>query len=457
MRVAIEHSLSRLNRILLAATCLLTSITAEMAAQTGPSAVQSFNVSSTTGAEQILHVPVGHLLFINAVTRVKRIYVANPTVLDSYTVSPKQIVITAKTAGLSAIVVWDETDKPETYLVSSDLDLDGVNRALKETFPDQDIHVEGAEGRVVLAGTVSTASISEAAGKLVSQFAKEAVNSLVVNTARLKQVKLQVRIVEVDRSRLNQFGVNIFAPGGAVIGGGTTAQFPTTANVESGALTLSSALNFLFYSSKINVGATVEDLETKQILQILAEPTIVTVSGQKASFLAGGEFPFPVVQSSAGVASVTIQFRPYGVKLEFTPEVNLDGSIFLKVAPEVSALDYTNSVEIDGYTIPAISTRRADTQVVLRSGQSFAISGLLDKRTTDSMSKTPGIANLPILGVLFKSKAVTRSTSELVVIVTPTVVEPLSETSTPNEPQPVRPFMDPALFDTGLPSSIRKP
>ena len=202
------------------------------------------------------------------------------------------------------------------------------------------------------------------------------------------------------------------------------------------------------------MGVTIEDLENKQILQILAEPTITAISGQKASFLAGGEFPFPAVQGGAGgLTSITIQFRPYGVKLDFTPEVNVDGSIALKVVPEVSALDYTNAVEIDGYTIPALSTRHAETQVVMRSGQSFAISGLLDKRTTDSLGRTPGIANVPILGALFRSKSVNLSTSELIVLVTPTLIDPLTESATPAIPAPARPFLDPPIFDKSLPAS----
>ena len=181
---------------------------------------------------------------------------------------------------------------------------------------------------------------------------------------------------------------------------------------------------------------TLQDLQNKNISQqILAEPTITTLSGQKASFLAGGEFPFPVVQgSSGGLTSITIQFRPYGVKLEFTPLVLDDGTIQLKVAPEVSALDYTNAVTISGYTIPAISTRRADTQVELRDGQSFAISGLLDHRTTDIFSKMPGIGDVPVLGQLFRSKNVNHSTVELMVVVTPMLVDPLTDTTSPEYP-----------------------
>ena len=430
-----------------------------------------FSLNGTTANEGVLHVSLGHLLFLDTKARVRRIYIANPVVLDSYTVNPNQIVITAKAPGVSSVVVWDENGQSQVYMVSSDVDPTDLRIAMKRAMPNENVHVDANEGKMVLTGTVGTDGIADAAVKLASLFSKDVASSLVVNPALIRQVKLKVRIVEVDRSRLNQFGINIFNPGGATtVGGGTTSQFPVTTSLTAGSgssgsggsvggntLTVSDPLNFLFYSSKINVGVTIKDLENKQILQILAEPTITTLSGQKANFLAGGEFPFPVVQgSSGGLTSVTVQFRPYGVKLDFTPVVNLDGTVALKVAPEVSALDYTNAVVISGYTIPALSTRRAETQVVLRSGQSFAISGLLDKRTTDALSRTPGISNIPILGQLFKSKGVNLSTTELIVIVTPTIVDPLTDMSSPEDPSMARPFLAPQAFDKTIPASTKK-
>src|ERR1019366_8072481 len=202
----------------------------------------------------------------------------------------------------------------------------------------------------------------------------------------------------------------------------------------------------------MNLGATVQDLQNKQVLQILAEPTITTVSGVKADFLSGGEFPFPIIQPGGSGSSpvVTISFRPFGVKVEFTPIVNADGTITLTVAPEVSALDYSNSVTIGGFSVPALSTRRPSTEVELRSNQSFAISGLLDQRTTDILDKTPGVSSIPILGALFKSKDVNHSTTELIVVVTPTVVDPLTETTVPDQPVLPIPTLDTDAFDKSL-------
>ena len=221
----------------------------------------------------------------------------------------------------------------------------------------------------------------------------------------------------------------------------------------------SDLLNMYLYNSDINIGLTIKDLQEKQILQILAEPTITSISGKTAQFLSGGEFPFPVVQgTSGGLTSITIQFRPYGVKVEFTPTVNPDGTIHLKVAPEVSALDYTNAVTISGYTIPAISTRRAETEVELKDGQSFGISGLLDRRTIEKLNKVPGLGDLPLLGELFRSKDINRSFTELVVIVTPTVVDLLNGKDTgPTLPKMVVPNLDEGVFDQSLKSGKKVP
>lgn len=415
-----------------------------------------FVESAATG--DALHLIVGRSIFLDTVERVRRVYIANPVVLDSYTANPHEIVLTSKTPGTSSVILWDETGHTQSYLVSSDVDVEDLALSMKRALPTEDVQVHSRENHIVLAGTVSSDAKSDAAAKLAALYSKDVTNSLVVNRALIKQVKLKVRIVEVDRSKQTQFGFNFFSQGGSLISETTTQQFqssptytpPTT--TTPGTLTVSDALNFLLFSSKLNVGAALKDLENKQVLQILAEPTITTLSGEKANFLAGGEFPFPVIQgSSGGLTSITIQFRSYGVKVEFTPVVNADGTIELKVAPEVSALDYTNAVTISGYTIPALSTRKVDTQVTLRSGQSFAISGLLDKRTTDLYANTPGISNVPILGLLFRSKGVTHSNTELVVVVTPEVVEPLNQITTPPEPKTVVPLLVPEKFDKSLP------
>ena len=323
------------------------------------------------------------------------------------------------------------------YTISSDIDPQGIRKALRQAYPTSSIDVDSLEGRLSLSGIVSSAEASDGAAKLAAVFTKEVANSLRVVADHGKQVELKLRIVEVDRSKLEQFGVN-FSIGGRTTAGISTQQF-------------SDPLNISLFNSKLNLGVQIQDLEQKQVLQILAEPTLTTLSGLPARFLSGGEFPFPVVQGgTANSTAVTIQFRSYGVKVDFTPTVNTDGSIRLKVAPEVSTLDYTNAVTISGFVIPALSTRRAETEVELKDGQTFMLSGLLDHRTTESLSKLPGIANIPILGQMFRSKNNNHSVVELVVIVTVRVVDPLTETQTVAEPKPVVPDMDATTFDQQL-------
>jgi pilus assembly protein CpaC len=409
--------------------------------------------SSTRTASQTLHVLVGRSIFIKSVTRLKRVYVGNPLAVDSFTSTPTQIVVTAKAPGVSSLILWDEWGQSATYLIYSDLDVESLEKQIRAALPNDVVKVEGEEDRVALSGTVFNDASAEAAVKLAALYTKNVVNSVIVAQPHTSQVKLQVEIIEVDRSKLDQFGINLFTEGKNQ-GNATTGQFPSSQTYTPGSgtapatLTNNNPLNLSFFRFGTNFGFTLQDLQDRQIAQILAEPSITTLSGQKASFLAGGEFPFPVVQgSSGGLTSITIQFRPYGVKLDFTPVVNSDGTIQLKVAPEVSALDYTNAVTISGYTIPAISTRRAETQVELRDGQSFAISGLLDRRTTDIFNKIPGIGDVPILGQLFRSKNVNHSIVELMVIVTPTIVNPLHNAVAPTPPQLPVPTLDPKQFD----------
>jgi pilus assembly protein CpaC len=414
--------------------------------------------TQSAAAREALHVVVGRSIFLDTTYRVRRVYIANPAVVDSYTANPHEIVLTSKAPGTSSVILWDEMGHTQSYLVSADVDIDDLATSMKRAMPAEDVQIHSRENHIVLTGTVSSEAKSDAAAKLAALYSKDVTNSLAVDRSLIKQVKLKVRIIEVDRSKMDAFGFNFFGGGGSTISSTTTQQFPTNAAITpptattGGTLTVSDALNFLLFSGKLNVGAALKDLENKQVLQILAEPTITTLSGEKANFLSGGEFPFPVIQgSSGGLTSVTIQFRSYGVKVEFTPVVNADGTIELKVAPEVSALDYTNAVTISGYTIPALSTRKVDTQVTVKSGQSFAISGLLDKRTTDLFANTPGISNVPVLGLLFRSKSTTHSNTELVMVVTPEIVEPLTHPSTAVEPKVVIPPLVPSKFDKSLP------
>src|SRR5207249_1122424 len=224
---------------------------------------------------------------------------------------------------------------------------------------------------------------------------------------------------------------------------------PSLQSITGGgaAFGLSDLLNLFVFRPDINLAVTIKALETKNLLQILAEPNVLALNGTEASFLAGGEFPFPVVQGSAGLQSVTISFKEFGIRLGFTPTVLDDGQIRLKVSPEVSALDFANAVTISGFTVPALSTRRATTQVQLRDGQSFAIAGLIDNRTTEVASKIPVLGDIPILGNFFKSRSINKSKTELLVMVTPRLVRPTEPSALPSGPEFPRPFLDKEKFD----------
>lgn len=416
--------------------------------------------SSSADAMQLLHLIVGRSLFLEFPERLRRVYVSNPAVLDAMTASAFELVITAKAPGTSSLVLWAATGPAQVYTVLSDVDVAGLSQSLSDALPGDHIEVEAQQGRIHLTGVVASDAAADEAAKLAGIYSKDVVNSLVVDPRHLPQVQLQVRIAEIDRSKLTAFGINLLGLNGTNIGAGTTEQFSPFTFQSSGGTTqaiTSDFLNLFYFNIKNGVGATIKDLENKGILEILAEPNLTTIHGKPARFLAGGQFPYPIIQpgGAGSVPTVTVQFQPYGVKLEFTPFVNSDGTIRLKVAPEVSALDYTNEVVIAGYALPALSTRRAETEIELKDGQTFGISGILDHRTTDSLSKMPGIGDIPILGQLFRSKNLNRSTMELVVIVTPKIIDTLNGPggSPPTTPAMAVPFLQPQTFDRNLPKN----
>jgi pilus assembly protein CpaC len=302
-------------------------------------------------------------------------------------------------------------------------------------------------------------------------YSKQVVDSLDQPSVHQRQILLEVKVAEVDRTRLDQLGFNFLSTGaGNTIGTISTQQFgPVTgpgggpqqvtgstgnggSAPSSTTFGLSDLLNIFVFRPDLNFGTVIRALQENSVLQILAEPNLLALSGSKASFLAGGEFPFPVVQGGQNLGVVTIQFRPFGVRLDFTGTIADDNTVRLQVAPEVSSLDFTNAITISGFTVPAISTRRAETEIELRDGPSFAIGGLLNEQTTAQLSKIPGIGDVPILGKLFQSRSLTKSRSELVVLVTPRIVDPVGTgaqmSATPSAPLPA---LDPQKYDQTLP------
>ena len=439
-----------LRRILFAAAWLLagSAIHAQQAnpqqapsKQAGPLTQLSFQ-SSAPG--DTLHILVGQSAMLHGAVPMKRVFVGNPAILSSFNSSPSDILLTAKEPGVSSLAIWDTHDGSRLYTICVDMDPTEMQHAVRQMYPHEAIDVTGVGDRLELNGTVSGQDISDSLTKLGTSYSKQVANSLRVVPIQPRQVELKLQIVEVDRTKLDQFAVNIARDGNVPIRTGTGA-FSNPLNLSIGYL-------------KESIAVDLQALVQKSYVQILAEPTLTTLSGLPARFLSGGEFPIPVAQiatggSTAASSAITIQFRPYGVKVDFLPIVADDGTIRLKVAPEVSTLDYGNAVTISGFTIPALSTRRAETEIALRDGQSFVLSGLLDHRTIENLGRVPGIANVPVLGQIFRSKNNTHSVTELVFLVTARVVDPLHVAPTLIRPTPeikptlVDPYMTQQDYD----------
>lgn len=441
---------------------------------------------------QTLHVLVGKSLVVNLESRLMRVMVSSPAVISAVPTSPTQVVVSAKTVGASSLILWDETGRSRMLDVLVDIDVTALRDSIQLAFPNEPIQVQAEGDKLIVSGAVSGQDVIDTVVKMSATFSKSTVNSMVLaEPPHEKQILLEVKFAEVDRSKVDQLGMNIIStglfntpgsfttqqfgapsggsvspgtPGSAGGGGGSTGRTELSGQVPSrlagtnSSFTMTDTLNIFLFRPDLNLGATIRALQQQSVLQILAEPNILALNGKPARFLAGGEFPFPVVQGGAQFTAVTIQFRPFGVRLDFTGYITKENTVRMQVAPEVSTLDFTNAVTISGFLVPAMSTRRAETEIELRDGQTFGMAGLLDNRTQTNMSKIPGIGDLPIIGHLFRSKNLNRSRTELVVLVTPRIVDPVRGVGTTPEPPkfPMR-NLDKEDFDRRLPKSSKPP
>jgi pilus assembly protein CpaC len=404
-----------------------------------------------------LRVMVDKSLLINTTEQIKRISVTDPSVADPTVLTPTQILVHGRAPGEVSLIIWDENERSRSFDLRVDVDVSAAAEEEHRIFPEEQISVTPSRAAIVLSGHVTTEDVAKRAGELAAAYSKNVVNVLTFGPVGAQEVLLEVKFAEVDRSALTQLGVNVFSTGAAnVIGTTTTGQYGGFASQSisqtqgqntplSATQTISSVLNMFLFQPNIHLGAVIEALQTKNLLQILAEPNLIAVNGKKASFLAGGQFPFPIVQPGAGFTAVTISFKEFGVKLEFTPVIMPNGNIHLTVAPEVSTLDFADALTISGFTIPALSTRKAETEFELRDGQSFVIAGLIDNRVTDIWNKIPGLGDIPILGNFFKSKSIQKSNSELMVLCTVHRVSPNAEV--PPGPKNPQPFINNDKFD----------
>jgi pilus assembly protein CpaC len=392
----------------------------------------SFNSAAKEGIP--INVLVGQSRVINFDRSIGRFSISNPEVAEAVMVSPTQVLVNGKAFGQVNFIAWEKSDSRFIVFdvfVRANLSL--IDSQIRALFPKDDIRLSQANGSVVLSGTVKDPQSAQQADAVVQAAGFKTVNLLQSPVTDMMQVQLQVRVAEVSRQKLRELGssyassnngTSVFANGGG----------PATLKEHTGGSLFSefagSALNLFLFNTGLNTSAYIRAMKTSGALRALAEPNLIAMNGQQASFLAGGEFPVPVVQGGAA-NSVSVLFKEYGVRLNFKPTIIDEDHIRLELEPEVSTIDFANGVRFSGFVIPALRTRRAHTAVELRDGQSFALAGLLDNNETRSMSKIPVLGDIPILGNLFKSSSFQKQETELMFIITADLVKPVNRDDLP--------------------------
>ena len=390
--------------------------------------------SSATKEGIPINVLVGQSRVINFDRPIGRFSISNPEIAEAVMVSPNQVLVNGKAFGQVNFIAWEKSDqKFIVFDVFVRANLSLIDSQIRALFPKDDIRLSQANGSVVLSGTVSQPQAAAQADAVVQAAGFKTVNLLQSPVTDATQVQLSVRVAEVSRQKLREFGssyasansTSVFAQGGG----------PATLNRHDNGGLFSdfagSALNLFLFNSGLNTAAYIRAMKTNGALRALAEPNLIAMNGQTASFLAGGEFPVPVVQSGSGANAVSVIFKEYGVRLNFKPTIIDEDHIRLELEPEVSTIDFANGVRFAGFVIPALRTRRARTGVELRDGQSFALAGLLDNNETRSLSKIPVLGDVPILGNLFKSSSFQKQETELMFIITAELVKPLNSDELP--------------------------
>ena len=432
------------------ASCLVALAGLGMRAQTAPAPSAPTGVSFQDSSNE-LSVAVGKTVLVDCVRPTTRVSIGLGEVAEASAISPNEIMVNGKAAGETSLIIWDDRGGRQFFNVTvrastaaQDNTMEAVHRELITELPGQSLKATSENGVIYLRGTVRDLTSASRAVQIASTAGK-VVNLLNVQVPRAsRQILLKVRFASVDRSKARSLGMNLFNLGlGNAVGGISTGQFSPpfisgtagSGGVSSGgnSAALSNELNLFAFFPGLKSGVTIEALETNGVVEVLAEPNIVATDGQEASFLAGGEYPYPMVQGSAAGASVSIMFKEYGVRLNFIPTITPRGTIRLQVAPEVSSLDFSNAIQISGFNVPAITTRKVKTEVELGDGSTFVIGGLIDNRESETFEKIPFIGDIPILGKFFTSKAKSRTNTELMVLVTPEIVEPMEAGQTAPE------------------------
>jgi len=445
------RTIAGIHILFLSAAALIACGELPVQAQTNSSGV--FAADST----RELSVTVGMSTLVDTTKPIERVAVGLGDYAEATAITPTEILVNGKAAGETTMIIWEKggarqfislSVRPVSTLAKDRLDT--IRGELETELPGQPLKVSADGTTIFLRGTVNDLNSSDRAVQIASTAGK-VVNLLYVKVPPADpQILLKVRFASVDRTKSKQLGINLFTSGfGNVVGTVSTGQSSATSvgTTNTGASITTTANNptLTAYFPGLGLGATIEALETKGIVQMLAEPNLLAANGKQASFLAGGEYPFPVVQGGASGTgpTVTIQFKEYGVRLNFIPTITPRGTIRLQVAPEVSSLDFTNAIQISGFEVPAVASRKVKTEVELGEGQSFVLGGLLDNRETETFQKIPFLGDIPVLGKFFQSISRTRTNTELIVIVTPEIVSPIpagAPLPALNYPQP---FMEP--------------
>ena len=392
-------------------------------------------VDLISAPSQKLNLTSGKSIVLRSSQSVKRISIADPEIADFVLISSKEIYLTGKAAGTTNMMLWNDGTVAGIYDLEVNYDLSTLKQQLHDLLPDETgLKVSRMNNTITLTGTVSNAGRLSQAMALAKSFApEEKVNNL-TEVGGGHQVMLEVRVAEMSKATTKRLGINFnYATnngfGVSLLGGLSQLVSPLDANIGSPIpdfwLNIPQSVQAVlrFNTGNITWTGIIDALQQDGLVKVLAKPTLISMSGQQANFLAGGEFPVPVPQ---GLGSVAIEYKAYGVALNFTPVVLSDDRINIEVTPEVSELDFSTAVQFSGFVIPGLTSRRASTTIELGDGQSFAIAGLLKENVRDVMRKFPLLGDIPILGVLFRSREFQKSETELVIIVTPRLVKPLN-------------------------------
>ncbi len=406
-----------------------------MAMATRPMPLYTMAPAEDTPSGRVLNVAVGRSLTLDTGLPVKRVSISNPAMAEPIAISPTQLLINGLAPGTGTLVLWPEQGTAIIYELIVHIDAASLSRQMQVIFPGEQVRVQTSKDTIVLTGPVSGSGVAEKMVALASDYSTKVVDHMYNPGDLRRQVMLKVKFAEVGRSALTELGsvlhhVNPEFPRSFDRGTTGTGQFsPPGGNLLNNPvgpeLSFDDAITLSFFEKSLDLGLFITALKEKGLFQTLAEPTLIAADGQDASFLAGGEFPVPIAQPGAGFTSITIEWKKFGISLDFTPKINNDGTIIMRVKPEVSALDFSNGVFLEGFRIPALTVRRAETEVELKDGQSFAIAGLFDRNLLQTKSKIPVLGDIPLLGRLFRSKGLEKNRTELLVLVTPTIVEPL--------------------------------